>query len=650
MENHEYAAILDAMPKTGVYVIRESDHALLYLNKRAREASPGVRLGVPCPGREAGSCGVCLLPSMDDGERAWSVSYDPHYGGVADVTAARVEWENADSAYVITVAPRQDPHGYTYRKILHADLDQDRCSVMKSEPGGWRPGKGLLSEYFRDFVQSGAVYSEDVKRFEEFTQLEHLRAAVRSGQDVTSLIYRREAEGAYRWNIMEVLPCQDGGRYAVICVKDVHDVLREGLEREEMAVRSQELIRSLGEQNLYIYTINLNTGDANPIRVDGEMRERLETVPWDGVIRERIREQLHEAYQDQFVSRFSLAGLRRARASGQPKSELLCQRRSGNAYRYFSVTAYFGGAPEAASYTVLAIQDVDQRMRRELAHTERDMQMAAILKSRYQMMNTVHLDTGLCERVNLNQADEPENTLIGDYSAYIERALTHYVRPEDAEGFRAALSLEHLRERAETVEDWCEEICQYRPRSGEERWIELHVLYTRQKDQVVVNIMGQDVTREKRQEEERLRALEDRAYMITGLSTLFFSTYYIDLERDAFRAVTQLRRVSDLLGDEVNFTNALRLYASQFIHPDDREKYLEIMDIQNLRRSLRWWQPYVTADYRKLPDFPGQGEEECQWVRCTALLARVGADDLPRTAVYVARNISEEECVDRSGT
>ena len=56
-------------------------------------------------------------------------------------------------------------------------------------------------------------------------------------------------------------------------------------------------------------------------------------------------------------------------------------------YRYISVTAYFGRELGPRSYTVLALQDVDEHIRQELANTQRDMQMAAILKSRYKMMN-----------------------------------------------------------------------------------------------------------------------------------------------------------------------------------------------------------------------------------------------------------------------
>lgn len=132
--------------------------------------------------------------------------------------------------------------------------------------------------------------------------------------------------------------------------------------------------------------------------------------------------------------------------------------------------------------------------------------------------------------------------------------------------------------------------------------------------------------------------VEDWAYIISGLSSLFFSTYYLNLEQDTFRAVTQLRRVEDLLGNEVNCTAALQIYANHFIHPDDREEYLQTMSIENLRKNLRWWQPCVAVEYRKLPD--GTGPDSCGWVRATAVLAQTGVDDMPKTVVYAAQDIS----------
>lgn len=644
MENSYYAEILNAMPETGVYVIREEDHGLLYFNKRAKEVSRKARLGLACHEVWTGSCSCCPLLAMADGEQAGrSVSYNESYGGIVDITAARLLWGGETPAFVVTVDPRVDTSGYTYRKILHVDLDEDRCDVLKSEPDLLLSLEGgPLSQLLEQFARSGAVHAEDAERFIAFTRIEHLRAAAQAGEETLTLIYRRQmGAGEYRWNLLEFIPWTVGGGHsALLCVKDVHNVLREGLEREGLTVRGQELIRTLAEQNSNIYTIDLKSGSANPIRVDGQMQEELQSLPWPHLMRAHIQDRLHEAYQYEFEHRFSLEGLRQARDSGQQKTEMLCQWRSGENYRYISVTAYFSNENARIRYTVLALQDVDDRMRQELAHTKRDMQMAAILKSRYQMMNTVFLDNGQCERISLAASSGPENVLIGDYAAYLQRAIDFHVHPDDVERYRQMLSLDHLRRKAESVGEYEDEICQYRTREANPKWIELHVLYSRQKDHVMVNILGQDITQEKSQEEQRLRALEDRAYMITSLSSLFFSTYYIDLERDTFRAVTQQRRVSDVLGAEVNFTTAIQLYANHFIHPDDREKYLETMNIRNLWRNLRWWQPYAAVEFRKLPD---PGETVCKWVRATAVLARTSSDDMPKTVVYVARDITESD-------
>lgn len=269
--------------------------------------------------------------------------------------------------------------GYTYRKILRVNLEEDRCEVLRSDPSGWQPDGGPLAAQLERFAFSGAVHPEDISRFLTFVRLDQLRRIPQAGQETAKVLYRRRVgEDEYRWNLMEAVPDQENSQFAVLYVKDVHDVLQESLELE-------------------------------------------------------------------------------------------------------------GGA-----------------------------------KSR-----------------------------------------------------------------------------------------------------------------------ELLRSLEDRAYIISSLSSLFFSTYYLDLEADTYRAVSQLRRVEDVLGDEVSCTAALRIYANHFIHPEDREEYLRTMSMENLRASLRWWNPCTAYEYRRLPEEPGaQPSGSWQWVRASVVLARTGPDDLPKTAVYVAQDIT----------
>ena len=61
--------------------------------------------------------------------------------------------------------------------------------------------------------------------------------------------------------------------------------------------------------------------------------------PWDELMRTHILDRLHEAYRDEFRRRFSLEGLRRTGEEDLRKTELLCQWRSGEDYRYISITA-----------------------------------------------------------------------------------------------------------------------------------------------------------------------------------------------------------------------------------------------------------------------------------------------------------------------
>ena len=195
--NSDFAAILNAMPETGVYVIRASDHSLLYFNQRVREVSPEARLGVPCYEIWDGSCACCPLPGAEGSGEGRAVSYNAPYGGVVDITAGRILWEDSVPAFVVTVDPRADVPGYTYRKILRLDLECNRCNVLKSDSGLWKPGDAPLSESLGRFAESGLIHPEDVERFTAFISLDHIRRAQAEGRTLT-LIYRRRMEEGYQ--------------------------------------------------------------------------------------------------------------------------------------------------------------------------------------------------------------------------------------------------------------------------------------------------------------------------------------------------------------------------------------------------------------------------------------------------------------------
>lgn len=650
MESKDYESILDAMPETGVYVIREADHGILYFNKRVRTISPEVRPEMTCHEVWTGSCINCPLLTIKDRGEGRSISYNPTFGGVVDMVATRILWQDKIPAFVVTVTPRLETAGYVYRKILRVDLGLDRYDVIKLEPDAWLSGDTTvsLSSQLQSFAVSGTVHPDDQDRFLDFIQPAHLKEALQSGRQKLTCIYRRQWKGDFRWNLMEVVRCFDysaENQTVIFCIMDVHDSMREGLECEETNSHNHEILRTIGEHSFRIYDIDLNDGTVEPVYMDGHTLHEPSApkLSWETLLNTQIKEQLHMAYRKTFEERFSLAGLRQAQKDGKTNAELLCQWMCEGTFRYISATAYLENNQRAKGHIILAFQDMDEKIRRELVHSQRDMQMASILRSRYNMMNTIHLGNGQCERICLEDTAELSNTLIGDYDYHVSQAMCNYVHPEDAADYYSSLSLEHLRKKAESVDHCAEETCQYRLKGTPVRWIEQHVIYSRKDDNVIVNILGQDITEKKQEEQKQLQALQDRSYIISSLSSLFFSTYYVDLSQDTFRAVTQLSKVGDVLGSEVNCTAALQVYADNFVHPDDRAEFCEVMNIKNWSESLRWWHPYVTFTYRQMPEDLNTPPEHYRWIRATAALAQTGEDDLPKTVVYVAQDITESK-------
>lgn len=524
MDIGNYEKILDAMQMTGVYVIREDDHRILYHNKHIQEVMPYIRPGMVCHEVWTGSCDACPLLTIGERQESRSIKFDTPFGRVVDTVASRILWEDSIPAFVITVTPHMEAASFTYHKILRANLTKDHYDIVKNifPEDSNQPTAGCLSKWLEKFAQSGKVYEEDVERFTRFMELEHLCQALSLGRKTLTCTYRRRSQGGYRWNIMEIAPSfdyTDTNQSVMIYTRDVHDIYREGLEREDINIRSQEMIRSLGEQNYGIYMIDLHTGTVSPLREDGELHLDVRPDPllWDAYISEHIQPHLHEAYREEFVRKFALKALRQARETGEKKTELFCQRQTANRYAYISVTAYIGEEKGKKSYAVLALQDVDERMRQEIEHMKR--------------------------------------------------------------------------------------------------------------------------------EEEGRRAVQEKIDIIGSLSSMFSTAYYIDLQSNEYRKITQLDQVGEVLNQQTSYSTALRRYAELCVHPDDRPEYMRTLAAENLLNVLCEERPYIAVEYRwRRSNEPEADEDslEYQWLRATAVQAQV-VDGKPKTVVFVTQDVTESK-------
>ena len=78
MRTDDYKVILDSLPSTGVYVIREDNHRILYYNRCIKEVMPRIEIGMVCDEVWAGSCAHCPLQYIKDKKECRTIRSEEH--------------------------------------------------------------------------------------------------------------------------------------------------------------------------------------------------------------------------------------------------------------------------------------------------------------------------------------------------------------------------------------------------------------------------------------------------------------------------------------------------------------------------------------------------------------------------------------------
>lgn len=153
----------------------------------------------------------------------------------------------------------------------------------------------------------------------------------------------------------------------------------------------------------------------------------------------------------------------------------------------------------------------------------------------------------------------------------------------------------------------------------------------------------QDIDESVRREQETSQTVLDRASMIRSLASLYYAVYYIDLENCEFSPVRQLDEVGRLFGDGTNYIEGAKAYMESFIHPDDRDEYLEKMGYERLVNTLSKEHPFASVEYRRIRYMEDGSYVPDGWVRASVVLAGTLANGKPKAAMYVAQEITESK-------
>lgn len=113
ISNIDCSSILDALVAIGVYVITEDTHQILYYNKRVREVTPQIELGMVCHELWNGSCDNCPINLIGEQAMAHTINYNDPFGDVVEITATRMMWQGRIPAFLIRVWPRFNGYSTT---------------------------------------------------------------------------------------------------------------------------------------------------------------------------------------------------------------------------------------------------------------------------------------------------------------------------------------------------------------------------------------------------------------------------------------------------------------------------------------------------------------------------------------------------------
>lgn len=150
-------------------------------------------------------------------------------------------WQKADTN-TTTMVDALSTLSTIYYKILKINLTTDAFRIIKidhMERDGIINRIEKITDWWRQFMEEGRVFQEDIVVYQEFTNIERLRELFRENSSRTqSCRYRRKIGDHWRWVQMDLIPSieyKDDDQILILYVRDVHDeYMKEKRNREAL--------------------------------------------------------------------------------------------------------------------------------------------------------------------------------------------------------------------------------------------------------------------------------------------------------------------------------------------------------------------------------------------------------------------------------
>lgn len=183
------------------------------------------------------------------------------------------------------------------------------------------------------------------------------------------------AEVQYSWNHPEwgeifvrcggvLTPAAEG----VLCLSGYHqnitDVVQLTREKEKLQASNEELLGSLHNMFFALYRVDLEKGEVTALRTP-EGVESFGGMDYNFFIREWGKQWIHPEDFEKLEKEFSMEHLLKLHGKGVEQFTREYRRKEGGRYRWISFTIYFCQLSEERRWTIIALNDVDERKRQE---------------------------------------------------------------------------------------------------------------------------------------------------------------------------------------------------------------------------------------------------------------------------------------------
>lgn len=311
--------ILNNLNGTALYVIRQSDHRILYFNDLVRKAIPHIRHGDVCRNAWKRNCTRCPLHHIGETGTYEADRYAPVFGGDAvDVTAIAIQWGEED-AYLISLAPHKPSEAEQhlelerrkletvtaklYPRAISVNLSRNTYSILHNEMDNLNnpPATGKFDDLFQ--TAADTLHPDFREEFgNRFRREALLSAHARGTHEIVMEHRQKRIDSRYRWTDTHLIfldnPVNDDV-IAIILSRNIDDGKQAELRQEELNRARQTILHeALKNTSMYeFYYYPQKNLAILPRRMYEHYgyRERYPDVPYD-FAHEMIFGEDHENY------------------------------------------------------------------------------------------------------------------------------------------------------------------------------------------------------------------------------------------------------------------------------------------------------------------------------------------------------------------